>query len=70
MTTIERKIPTISNSLRQKIYFRIATINVRTLQEDLKLAIIVKAARYLNIDILTMQEVRRTGSGVFEFNDK
>ena len=48
---------------------RIASINVRTLQDDLKLAIIVKAAHDLNIDILAMQEVRRTGTGVFEFDD-
>ena len=33
---------------------RIAKINVRTLQDDLKLALIVKAARDLNIDILVL----------------
>ena len=48
---------------------RNATINVRTLQDDLKLALIVKAARDLQIDVLAMQEVRRTGAGVFIFDD-
>ena len=48
---------------------RIAKINVRTLQDDLKLALIVKAARDLNIDILALQEVRRIGNGVLTFDD-
>ena len=46
---------------------RIATINVRTLQDDMKLASIIKSAHRLGIDILSMQEVRRTGNGVFMF---
>ena len=48
---------------------RIASINVRTLQDDLKLATVVKSAGDLGIDVLAMQEVRRTGSGVFTFDD-
>ena len=48
---------------------RIATINVRTLREDMKLAMVVKDAIYLNIDILAIQEVRRTSSGFIIFED-
>ena len=48
---------------------RIATINVRTLQDDIKFALVVKAAIDLNIDILAIQEVRRTSSGYFVFDD-
>ena len=48
---------------------RIATINVRTLQEDIKLALVVKAAIDLKIDILALQETRRTSTGYFVFDD-
>ena len=48
---------------------RIATINVRTLQEDIKLAMVVKAAIDLKIDILAMQETRRTSTGYFVLED-
>ena len=49
---------------------RIATINVRTLQDDIKMALIVKATAELEIDILAMQEVRRTSTGSFTFDDE
>ena len=48
---------------------RIATINVTTLWEDMKLAMVVKAAIDLNIDILAIQEVRRISSGYSIFDD-
>ena len=49
---------------------RIATINVRTAQDDIKLATIVRTASDLGIDILAMQEVRRTSSGILTFEDE
>ena len=49
---------------------RIATINVRTCQEDLKLAQVVKAASQLNIDILAIQEARRLYRGYVTLKDK
>ena len=49
---------------------RIATINVRTAQDDIKLATIVKTASDLGIDILAMQEVRCTSSGILTFEDE
>ena len=49
---------------------RIASIDVRTLQDDLKLALIVKAAAKLKIDILAMQVVRRTQSVSFTVDDE
>ena len=55
--------------IREFHNIRIATINVRTLQEDIKLALVVKAAIDLEIDILAIQEVRRTSSGFFVFDD-
>ena len=48
---------------------RIATINVRTLQDDVKLAMIVKATSKLDIDIIALQETRRTGYGEITFED-
>ena len=48
---------------------RIATINVRTLQDDIKLATIVQTANSLNIDVLAMQEVRRTSTGLMVFDN-
>ena len=49
---------------------RISTINVRTLQDDIKLATSVKAAEDLGFDILALQEVRRTSNGVLTFDDE
>ena len=49
---------------------RIATINVRTCQGNLKLAQVVKAASQLNIDILAIQEARRLYHGYVTLNDK
>ena len=49
---------------------KIATINVRTCQDDMKLADIVKAASQLKLDVLAMQETRRINSGVFTFEDE
>ena len=49
---------------------RIATINVRTAQDNIKLATIVKTASDLGIDILAMQEVRRTSYGILTFEDE
>ena len=49
---------------------KIATINVRTCQDDMKLAEIVKTASQLKLDVLAMQETRRTNSGVYTLGDK
>ena len=49
---------------------RVATINVRTLQDDIKLATCIQTARDCKIDITAMQEVRRTGSGCMTFDDE
>ena len=52
-----------------KVNIRIATINVRTCQDDMKLVDIVKAASNLKIDVLAIQEARRLGKGDFAFED-
>ena len=49
---------------------RFASINVRTLQEDIKLATIIKVTESLIVDVLALQEVRRTEIDCLEFNDK
>ena len=49
---------------------KIATINVRTLQDDIKLASVVKAAQDLQIDVLAMQETRRLGYDTILFQDE
>ena len=49
---------------------RISTLNIQTLQCDMKLAGVVKSAQSLGIDILALQEVRRRGAGVSEFDDE
>jgi len=46
----------------------IATLNINTLTCDIKLANSVQEAKNLGIDILALQETRRTGSDSFEFN--
>ena len=57
---ITKKMECISRKLKKTIKeeknvkIRIATINVRTCQDDIKLAMVVKAASHLGIDILTI----------------
>ena len=48
---------------------RITTIDARTLQEDIKLVLVVKAAIDLEIDILAIQDLGRTSSGFYVFDD-
>ena len=48
---------------------RTATINVRTLLDDIKLATVIQTANSLNIDVIAFQEVRRTSNGFIEFDD-
>ena len=48
---------------------RIATLNVRTLQDKLKLTTTIQSARDLGFDILAMQEVRRTSIALVTFDD-
>jgi exonuclease III len=43
---------------------------VRTLQDDIKLATIVKTSSSLGIDVLALQEVRRTSTGLMTFDDE
>ena len=50
-----------------KVNIRIATINVRTCQDDMKLVDIVKAASDLKIDVLAFQEARKLGKDEFTF---
>ena len=52
-----------SKKISSTASIRIATINVRTCQEDLKLAQVIKAASQLSIDILAIQEARRLHNG-------
>ena len=49
---------------------KVATINVRTCKDDMKLAEIVKTASQLKLDVLAMQETRRLSSGITTFVDK
>ena len=73
---ITKKMECISRKLKKTIKeeknvkIRIATINVRTCQDDIKLAMVVKAASHLGIDILTIQESRRIGSDCKMLRDK
>ena len=52
-----------------KVNIRIATINVQTCQDDMKLVDIVKAASNLKIDVLAIQEARKLGKDEFTFGD-
>ena len=54
----------------RKKTIRIATINIRTLQDDIKLATVIKATSKSGIDVLAMQESRRTSSGIVTFKDE
>ena len=56
------------NSLMKNI--RIATINLRTLQDDIKLATVIKATSNLGIAVLAIQELRRTSSGLITSEDE
>ena len=63
---------TAETSLRKKLQYnniKIATINVRTLREEIKIATTIKAAEKLNIDILAMQETRILGCDKKIFQD-
>ena len=44
---------------------KIAKIDVRTCHDDMKLVDIVKAASQLKLDVIAMQETRRTNSWSF-----
>ena len=56
-----RTAETLLSKKHQYSNIKIATINVRTLQEEIKIATTIKAAEKLNIDILAMQETRILG---------
>ena len=49
---------------------KVATINVRACQDDMKLAEIVKTASQIKLDILAMQKARILSSGTTAFVDK
>ena len=51
-------------------YIKVATINVRTLSDDMKLVSIIEAAKKCNIDVLAMQETRFLGCDYCEFEDE
>ena len=59
-----------SKKMRTTASIRIATINVQTCKDDLKLADVVKAASQLKIDVLAIQEARRRCSGQMTFDDE
>ena len=61
-TTTSRNQPVFKN-------IRIATINVRTLQDDIKLVTCIQTAAACGMDIISMQEVKRTGTGLTTFDD-
>ena len=61
---------TSTEGRNRKKNIRIATINIRTLQDDIKLATVIKATSKLGIDILAIQESRRTSSGIVTFEDE
>ena len=46
----------------------IATLNIRTLLCDIKLANSIQEAKNLNLDVLALQEVRRHGNGTLEID--
>ena len=68
LVCLSRKMKKKMNE-EKKVKIRIANINVRTCQDDLKLALIVRTASRLGIDVLALQEVRRTGFGSIVFDD-
>ena len=68
-TTIQHK-STKSQSKLSYSDIKIATINVQTLQDDMKLISVIQAAEKCNIDVLAMQETRRTGVDWTEFQDE
>ena len=59
-----------SKKMKTTASIRIATINVQTCKEDMKLVDVVKAASQLKIDVLAIQEARRRWSGRITFNDE
>ena len=59
-----------NNSTMTCVNIPIATINVRTLQDDIKLATIVKVTMSLGIDVLALQELRHVGHRHFVFDDE
>lgn len=66
------ELSTASPNCKQIQYnnLKIATINVRTLQDDIKLATVIKTAEDLQLDILALQETRRPGFGLVCFEDE
>ena len=68
-------LPSISTETRthpkiENMKIRIATINVQTMREDIKLAMVVKAAIAMKIDVLAVQEARRIGCGSITLEDQ
>ena len=71
-TNLRNSNPNSVNKHSKKVLanIRIATINIRTLQDELKLATTVKAAQNLGFDVLALQEVRHLSTGVITFDDE
>ena len=65
-TSSDQRFPTKTSVRFENI--NIATLNIRTLSCDIKLANSIQEAKKLNIDILTLQEVRRLGNGTLDFD--
>ena len=68
--TRTRRRSTKSHSKLSYSEIKIATINVRTLGDDMKLTSVIQAAEKCKIDVLAMQETRRTGCDWTEFQDE
>ena len=49
---------------------KVASINVRTLQDEMKLVTVIEAAKKCKIDVLAMQETRILGFDDSEYEDK
>ena len=68
--TRTRRRSTKSHSKLSYSEIKIATINVRTLGDDMKLTSVIQAAEKCKIDVLAMQETRRTGCDWTAFQDE
>ena len=66
-TSSDRSFPSLTPVRFENI--NIATLNINTLSNDIKLANSVQEAKNLGIDILALQETRRVGKGTLEFDN-
>ena len=60
----------ISKNVKTFNNIKIATLNMQTLQCDIKLSTTIHSASELDLDIFALQEVRRKGQGEIEFENE